>query len=149
LSRRGLPGNADYQLNAINGRSWPHTERLAYTVGDSVRWHVINAQPHDVPIRGALARDRARELLRRRSRLERHGEAVGADDRARRLVRRALHTPRAGTFIYHTHNEPGEERRGCMRRSSCWSRARVSIRTERVLGKLAGRTVVPIRVRAP
>jgi FtsP/CotA-like multicopper oxidase with cupredoxin domain len=27
----------------INGRSWPHTERLAYRVGDSVRMRVINA----------------------------------------------------------------------------------------------------------
>ena len=28
---------------AINGRSWPHTERLSATVGDTVRWRVINA----------------------------------------------------------------------------------------------------------
>ena len=27
----------------INGQSWPHTERLAYTVGDTVRIRVINA----------------------------------------------------------------------------------------------------------
>jgi manganese oxidase len=27
----------------INGRSWPHTERLAYRVGDTVRMRVINA----------------------------------------------------------------------------------------------------------
>ena len=27
----------------INGRSWPHTERLAATVGDTIRWRVINA----------------------------------------------------------------------------------------------------------
>lgn len=26
----------------INGTSWPHTERLTYTVGDTVRWRVIN-----------------------------------------------------------------------------------------------------------
>jgi FtsP/CotA-like multicopper oxidase with cupredoxin domain len=39
----GLPGNGGYQLNAMNGLSWPHTERLTQTVGDSVRWHVINA----------------------------------------------------------------------------------------------------------
>ncbi len=26
----------------INGRSWPHTERLDYTAGDTVRWRVIN-----------------------------------------------------------------------------------------------------------
>ncbi|AMW06147.1 multicopper oxidase domain-containing protein [Gemmatimonas phototrophica] len=29
----------------LNGRSWPHTERLSYTVGDTVRWRVINTVP--------------------------------------------------------------------------------------------------------
>ena len=28
---------------AINGRSWPHTERLDATVGDTLRWRVLNA----------------------------------------------------------------------------------------------------------
>lgn len=27
----------------INGRTWPNTERLAYTAGDTVRWRVVNA----------------------------------------------------------------------------------------------------------
>ena len=27
----------------INGRSWPHTERLAATVGDTMRWRIVNA----------------------------------------------------------------------------------------------------------
>ena len=27
----------------INGRAWPYTERLTYTVGDSVHWRWINA----------------------------------------------------------------------------------------------------------
>jgi FtsP/CotA-like multicopper oxidase with cupredoxin domain len=27
---------------AINGHSWPHTERFSYTVGDSVRWRILN-----------------------------------------------------------------------------------------------------------
>ncbi len=27
----------------INGRPWPHTERLTYALGDTVRWRVINA----------------------------------------------------------------------------------------------------------
>ena len=30
-------------LGVINGRSWPHTEHLDATVGDTVRWRVINA----------------------------------------------------------------------------------------------------------
>src|SRR5688572_24824933 len=30
-------------LAVVNGRSWPHTERFEHTVGDTVRWRVINA----------------------------------------------------------------------------------------------------------
>ena len=32
-----------YELMAFNGRSWPHTERITATVGDTVRWRVISA----------------------------------------------------------------------------------------------------------
>jgi len=38
------------QLFAINGLSWPHTEHLAYTLGDTVRWRVINASEHGHPM---------------------------------------------------------------------------------------------------
>ncbi len=34
----------------INGLSWPHTERLTYTQGDSVRWRVINFTDADHPM---------------------------------------------------------------------------------------------------
>ena len=30
------------EVNAINGLSWPHTERLTATVGDAVRWRILN-----------------------------------------------------------------------------------------------------------
>ena len=30
-------------MMVINGRSWPYTERLTFTVGDTVRWRWINA----------------------------------------------------------------------------------------------------------
>ena len=33
------------EVLAINGRSWPHTERLSYVAGDTVRWRVLNASP--------------------------------------------------------------------------------------------------------
>jgi FtsP/CotA-like multicopper oxidase with cupredoxin domain len=38
----------------INGRAWPATERLAYTVGEPVRWRVINlsSQPHPMHLHG-------------------------------------------------------------------------------------------------
>lgn len=35
---------------AINGKSWPHTERFHANVGDSVRWRVINASIRQHPM---------------------------------------------------------------------------------------------------
>ena len=35
--------SGDYFRRAINGRSWPDTERLEYELGDIVRWRWINA----------------------------------------------------------------------------------------------------------
>ena len=37
-------------LTAINGMSWPHTERLTYNLGDTVRWRVINASAASHPM---------------------------------------------------------------------------------------------------
>jgi FtsP/CotA-like multicopper oxidase with cupredoxin domain len=37
-------------LGVINGRSWPHTERFRHTVGDTVRWRVINASADGHPM---------------------------------------------------------------------------------------------------
>jgi FtsP/CotA-like multicopper oxidase with cupredoxin domain len=39
---------------AINGASWPHTSRLRYEVGDTVRWRVINlsCDPHAMHLHG-------------------------------------------------------------------------------------------------
>ena len=34
----------------VNGLSWPHTERLDYAQGDSVRWRVINVTESDHPM---------------------------------------------------------------------------------------------------
>ena len=45
-SRSGL----DRCTMAINGLSWPHTERLTYTQGDSIRWRVINFTEIDHPM---------------------------------------------------------------------------------------------------
>ncbi|MGH8490988.1 MAG: multicopper oxidase domain-containing protein [Gammaproteobacteria bacterium] len=53
------PGVAFLALNPrftflINGLSWPHTERLTYSVGQQVRWRVINlsTQPHPMQLHG-------------------------------------------------------------------------------------------------
>jgi FtsP/CotA-like multicopper oxidase with cupredoxin domain len=38
----------------MNGKAWPHTERLTYTVGDSVRFRMVNtsAAPHPMHLHG-------------------------------------------------------------------------------------------------
>jgi manganese oxidase len=39
----GFVNRSDRQRFTINGKAWPHTERLTYSVGDTVRYHVVNA----------------------------------------------------------------------------------------------------------
>jgi manganese oxidase len=38
----GRDGAAGRRVMTINGKGWPHTERFAFTVGDSVRWRWLN-----------------------------------------------------------------------------------------------------------
>ena len=51
FERHRIPGR---EFTALNGRSWPYTERLHYTVGDTVRWRIINAsiQSHPMHLHG-------------------------------------------------------------------------------------------------
>ena len=37
-------------LAVVNGLSWPNTERLQHTVGDSVVWHILNASADSHPM---------------------------------------------------------------------------------------------------
>lgn len=45
-------------IYTINGRPWPYTERLTYSLGDSVRWRIINAsdEPHPMHLHGFFFR---------------------------------------------------------------------------------------------
>lgn len=47
---------------AVNGRSWPHTERLSYTQGDTIHWRVINGSrlPHPMHLHGFFFQVRSR-----------------------------------------------------------------------------------------
>jgi FtsP/CotA-like multicopper oxidase with cupredoxin domain len=44
-----------HEILAINGKSWPHTTRLRYALGETARWRVINASviPHPMHLHGA------------------------------------------------------------------------------------------------
>lgn len=52
--RRELVRRDQWLVAAVNGRSWPYTERLSYTVGDTIRWRVINGGsiPHPMHLHG-------------------------------------------------------------------------------------------------
>jgi FtsP/CotA-like multicopper oxidase with cupredoxin domain len=92
---------------AINGRIWPHTERLRYGLADSVRWRIINlsTQVHpmhlhgfyfDVESLGDATRDRAfapDERPRVVTQLMPAGSTIG-------MVWRP---ERAGNWLFHCH----------------------------------------------
>ncbi|HSB55325.1 MAG TPA: multicopper oxidase domain-containing protein [Gemmatimonadales bacterium] len=56
----GTPVDSTTYRNAlaINGRSWPWTERIDATMGDSIRWRVINGsiRPHPMHLHGFFFR---------------------------------------------------------------------------------------------
>jgi len=49
LQRELIPRER-WVVAAVNGLSWPHTERLTYNMGDTVRWRVINASASSHPM---------------------------------------------------------------------------------------------------
>lgn len=57
-------GERDFRREflVINGRPWPHTERMSYMLGDTVQWRVINASPdvHPMHLHGFYYRVHAR-----------------------------------------------------------------------------------------
>ena len=58
LTKDGTAPNFDRMVFSINGRSWPHTERILATVGDSIRWRIINlnADVHPMHLHGVYFR---------------------------------------------------------------------------------------------
>jgi FtsP/CotA-like multicopper oxidase with cupredoxin domain len=53
-SAQGVVGRNDVLRFVINGKSWPNTERLTYTVGDTVRFRIVNTSsaPHPMHLHG-------------------------------------------------------------------------------------------------
>lgn len=51
-------GHGFHEILTMNGKSWPHTTRLSYTVGDTAHWRVINASlaVHPMHLHGAYFR---------------------------------------------------------------------------------------------
>ncbi|MGH7694559.1 MAG: multicopper oxidase domain-containing protein, partial [Gemmatimonadaceae bacterium] len=92
---------------AINGKSWPHTERIPATIGDSVRWRVVNAsiRPHPMHMHGFYYR------------VDAHGDGLRdttlADSARRLVVTRTMYPgqtmsmvwspDRDGQWLFHCH----------------------------------------------
>jgi manganese oxidase len=91
----------------INGRSWPHTERLVYQQGDTVRWRVLNVtgRAHPMHLHGFYFRVDARGSIGR--------EEVYAPEERRMVVTEVLRPAEAmrmtwvptepGNWVFHCH----------------------------------------------
>ncbi|MEP6496271.1 MAG: multicopper oxidase domain-containing protein, partial [bacterium] len=101
------PRNDGFQVNAFNGRSWPNTERLAYTVGDSVFWKVINATntTHEMHLHGFFFRvdDRGFAFDSNKAVVNLGGLRVTAVMRSADWLTMAWSPDRAGNWLYHCH----------------------------------------------
>lgn len=103
-------GEPDFaqEFLVINGRPWPHTERLVYDMGDTIRWRVLNASDavHPMHLHGFFYRVEARGDLARDSvywRAEtRHAVTERMDPWT--TMKLAWTPDRPGAWIFHCHN---------------------------------------------
>jgi manganese oxidase len=99
-------GTVDEVLT-INGKSWPHTERLSYKLGETIRWRVINASfdVHPMHLHGAYFNVLSRGGLA--------ADSIYAPDRRRQTVTERMlplttmlmewKPERAGNWVFHCH----------------------------------------------
>lgn len=91
----------------INGRPWPHTERLSYGLGDTIDWRVINASgaPHPMHLHGFLFEVRSRGDLSRDTVYWPEQERRGVTERMDpwTTMRVTWSPDRPGGWIFHCH----------------------------------------------
>lgn len=92
---------------AINGRSWPNTERLTGAVNDTVRWRVVNAsmRAHPMHLHGFYFRVDAVGTALRDSMFTREGQrlAVTEQMRGRGTMTITWAPDRPGNWLFHCH----------------------------------------------
>ncbi len=92
---------------AINGKSWPYTERISATTGDTLRWRVVNASARSHPMhlhgfyfrvdaRGTAERDTTYALPDRRL-------AVTESMAPGETMSMAWNADRPGNWLFHCH----------------------------------------------
>lgn len=91
----------------INGLSWPHTERIDLTQGDSVRWRVLNLTEisHPMHLHGFYFRVKARGDGIRDTLYARDEERLGVTEIAQPFTTMSIAwvPDRPGNWIYHCH----------------------------------------------
>ena len=99
--------NVSREFWAINGTAWPETERLRYTVGDSVRWRVINASgdTHPMHLHGFYFRVDAHGALGRDTVYAEANRRMAVTERLRPgdTMEMVWSPDRAGGWIFHCH----------------------------------------------
>ena len=92
---------------AINGKSWPYTERLKATVGDTLRVRVINAsaRPHPMHLHGFYYTIDAQGDIRRdtANSIERRRLVVTEQIRQQRTIAMTWTPDRPGNWLFHCH----------------------------------------------
>ena len=102
------------QLFVVNGRSWPHTDRIVVEKGESVRWRVVNASadPHPMHLHGFYYRVTRRGNGVVDTALTR-AELVNTERMAPGATMSLAWTPdRLGNWLFHCHIPSHIEARG-------------------------------------
>jgi FtsP/CotA-like multicopper oxidase with cupredoxin domain len=106
LRLKPAPGIVDEVLT-INGKTWPHTERLEYDLGETIRWRVVNASfdVHPMHLHGSYFTVLARGGI--------NHDDIYDDTRVRQVVTERLlpmstmwmewKPQRAGNWLFHCH----------------------------------------------
>ena len=101
------PATPQLEVTTVNGRSWPLTERLDYTTGDTVRWRVVNltSSPHAMHLHGFYFRvDSLGDGVRDTAFAASAGRmAVTEQMPVGRVMTMTWVPERAGNWIFHCH----------------------------------------------
>jgi len=137
------------EVLGINGLSWPHTERLTYHVGETVRWRVINASvaTHPMHLHGFYFRvdsvgDAESDTLYRE---DQRRMAVTELLRQGRTFALTWIPDRSGNWVFHCHVLPhiSPERRFWRSTATARGHDMAAHAREGMAGLVTGITVLP------
>jgi FtsP/CotA-like multicopper oxidase with cupredoxin domain len=109
LTSAGVP-DTRREIVAINGRSWPHTERLDATVGDTLVWRVLNGSPgvHPMHLHGFYFRVDAFDGPQALPPSKTSGGRMAVTEHMTPFTTMSITwvPERAGNWLFHCHYQP-------------------------------------------